>query len=190
MNHNLVSKIKEVVWHRLSNVPDEIRGEGFKYVVLNVLDQRWKEHLRNIDMMQEGIGLRGYAQKNPIVEYKLEAYELFNSLKSSFMKEALSLLSRLEIQSSAAADLQYESTPTKVQTLHSEYGQFGSMGGSGNAKESKLPGKSQPMKRTEKIGRNDPCWCGSGKKYKNCHMEEDQKKVRSVMASSMPIEKP
>ncbi len=181
----LSGKLKDIVWNRFKNVPDEIRAEGFKYVVLNILDTKWKEHLRNIDSLQEGIGLRGYAQRNPIVEYKLEAYDLFTAMRSSFMTEALSLLSRLEIHARVEQEpLPEESAiPAKVQTIHNEVGQFG---GASGGKEQKPPinTKPQPIKRNIKLGRNDLCWCGSGKKYKNCHMEEDLSKQRASMSVS------
>ncbi|MGA2142327.1 MAG: preprotein translocase subunit SecA [Brevinematales bacterium] len=172
---SLCSTIKSRVWDRLANVPEEIRAEGFKYVVLNSLDTQWKQHLRNIDSLQEGIGLRGYAQKNPVVEYKLEAYDLFRAMRAGFMLEAFSILSRLEIHTSADA-LGEEEAAIPVQTVHSEYDQFGSVKGGGAPATEKL----QPIIKHEKLGRNDPCWCGSGKKYKVCHLEEDLRKERSA----------
>ncbi len=177
----ICAKIKGQVWDRLSNVPEEIRAEGFKYVVLNSLDTQWKQHLRNIDSLQEGIGLRGYAQKNPIVEYKLEAYDLFRAMRSGFMLEAFSLMSRLEIHTTLDTEREEEvSIPT--QTVHSEYDQFGSVKGGQAAQVSDKP---QPYKRNVKLGRNDPCWCGSGKKYKFCHMDEDMRKERHAMSARM-----
>lgn len=170
----MASKIKDFVWGRFVNVPDEIRAEAFKYVVLNILDTKWKDHLRNIDSMQEGINLRGYAQKNPIVEYKLEAYQLFNRMRSTFMLEALSVLSRLEIKAQTEIAPVMDNAPKKVQTIHSEVDQFGaSTAPKGNA------GRPQVVRKAEKLGRNDPCWCGSGKKYKSCHMDDDQNKNRA-----------
>jgi preprotein translocase subunit SecA len=180
------ARVRDAVWNRLDSVPEDIRGEGFKYVVLNVLDQRWKEHLRGIDYLQEGIGLHQYANKNPIVEYKLEAYELFQQMRATFMKESLSLMSRLEIQQNAAQELsQYESTPMRVQEVHSEVGQFD--GAPQKPQTGQQGAKPQPVRRQEKPGRNEPCWCGSGKKYKNCHLEEDEHKERSAM--STPIQR-
>ncbi len=175
----ICGKIKERVWDRLANVPDDIRAEGFKYIVLNTLDTQWKQHLRNIDSLQEGIGLRGYAQKNPIVEYKLEAYDLFKAMRASFMLEAMALLSRLEIHTSAELE-QEEERPAAVQTIHSEYDQFGTMKG---GKAAQVSDKPQPIKKIEKPGRNDPCWCGSGRKYKMCHMEEDLRKERAALSA-------
>jgi len=172
----LCNKIKELVWNRLSNVPEEIRAEAFKYVVLNTLDSRWKEHLRNIDALQEAIGLRGYAQKNPIVEYKLEAYELFTRMRATFMLEALSLLSRIEIKTQV--EFEEEARQQAIREFHNEYDQFGTM----KQGQQAAPSKSEPLRKGTKLGRNDPCWCGSGKKYKMCHLEEDLRKERAAMA--------
>jgi preprotein translocase subunit SecA len=178
----ICGRIKEQIWDRMSNIPNEIRAEGFKFVVLNSLDTQWKQHLRNIDSLQEGIGLRGYAQKNPIVEYKVEAYDLFKAMRSSFMLEALSLLSRLEIHANIELTEanEEEELPTAAQTVHNEYDQFGAVKGEQAAHVS---GKPQPYKKNIKLGRNDPCWCGSGRKYKMCHMEEDQRKERQSLSA-------
>jgi preprotein translocase subunit SecA len=97
----------------MGSIPDQVKTEAFKYVVLNTLDLRWKEHLRNIDALQEGIGLRGYAQKNPIVEYKLEAYDLFIEMRAAFKLEALSLLSRLTIKANVEQELPPADEPAR-----------------------------------------------------------------------------
>ncbi|MCX7882783.1 MAG: preprotein translocase subunit SecA [Brevinematales bacterium] len=165
--------IKSRVWERFAYVPETVRYDALKYVLLSTLDNRWKEHLRSIDSIQESISLRQYASKNPIVEYKVEAFELFAKMRSHFMADALAMLAHLEIQ------LQMEETPMevgpqKIETKHTEFGQFGAMRASNPAME-----KPKPVQRGPKIGRNDPCWCGSGKKYKYCHYESDQRQARS-----------
>jgi preprotein translocase subunit SecA len=177
--------IKDIVWAKFERIPDEIKAEGFKYVVLRVLDDKWKEHLRNIDALQEGIGLLGYAQKNPIVEYKREAYDMFIIMSAKFKLEALSLLSRLQIKASfEPAPEEYESTPSHTRAIHNEYGQFDSMNAGARTDATNKPsqGKPEPIRKQKKIGRNDPCWCGSGKKYKYCHMDEDERKSRANFA--------
>lgn len=172
---SLHNAIKKTVWARFDQVPAEIKAEGFKYVVLQSLDTRWKEHLKNIDAIQDSIGLRGYAQKNPIVEYKFEAFREFEQMKASFKLESLSLLSRLEIKTEFQPVMnEFESTSTQI--VHNEYGQFDSINDPQGQKPSSAP---QPLRRPKKLGRNDPCWCGSGKKYKNCHMDEDMAKMRA-----------
>ncbi|OHD54475.1 MAG: hypothetical protein A2Y33_04725 [Spirochaetes bacterium GWF1_51_8] len=175
--------IKGMTWERLEGIPDNIRAEGFKYVMLNTLDTKWKEHLRNIDALQEGIGLTGYAQKNPIVEYKVESSHMFLEMRERFKNEGMSLMSRLQIQSNfETKEDDFEAIPTRTQTVHSEYGQFDSVS-SGSASQQNAAAamghsKPAPVRKTEKPGRNEPCWCGSGKKYKHCHMDEDLRKER------------
>ncbi len=175
----LKKEVRKHVWEHFTNIPDEIKAEGFKYVVLNVLDTKWKEHLRNIDALQEGIGLQGYAQKNPLVEYQLRASEMFLAMRDSFNLESLSTLSRLQIQASfQPRTTEYETPSVHVQTIHNTAGHFDSVA----AGAGQLPPKAQqaqPMHRQEKPGRNDPCWCGSGKKYKSCHMNDDTAKERA-----------
>ncbi len=166
-------KVKSVTWNRL-NIPVEIKGEALKFVLLTTLDARWKEHLRNIDSLQEGIYLRSYAQRNPIVEYKLESFELFQKMKNQFMQDALSLISRLEVRAEFMPAGEYQMPQARISEMHKEFGQFGVV------KETLPKADKMQVRRREKLGRNDPCWCGSGKKYKNCHLEEDLAKDRAV----------
>ena len=172
----IVNSIRDMVWDRFVGVPEEVRYEAFRYVLLTVLDTKWKDHLRNIDSLQEGIGLRGYAQKNPLVEYKIEASHMFVALKSNFKAEAISLMARIRIESTAAKEEVYEEDKVQpTQTVHQEVGQFNRPKKSGNAA---TQSSNNQARRMEKPGRNDDCWCGSGKKYKKCHMEEDESKER------------
>ncbi len=178
----LAKEVKKHVWDHFKNVPDEVKAEGLKYVVLNVLDQKWKEHLRNIDSLQEGIGLQGYAQKNPLVEYQLASSDMFGAMKDNFKLESLSTLSRLQIQANfVPREEEFESTPSHVQTIHDSAGHFESVA-AGPGAPPKGPHKPQPAHRQSKPGRNEPCWCGSGKKYKSCHMHDDEEKERASYA--------
>ncbi|MFN3659897.1 MAG: SEC-C metal-binding domain-containing protein, partial [Brevinematales bacterium] len=165
--------IKSRVWERFTYVPEAIRYDALKYVLLSTLDNRWKEHLRAIDYIQESISLRQYASKNPIVEYKVEAFELFARMRSNFMADALSMLSHLEIQLQME-EVPLETGPQKIEARHTEFGQFGAMRAANPGME-----KPKPLQRGPKLGRNDPCWCGSGKKYKYCHYDADQRQSRS-----------
>ncbi len=187
----MIATIKKLTWERLQNIPDQIRAEGFKYVMLNTLDTKWKEHLRNIDALQEGIGLRGYAQKNPIVEYKVEASNMFYGMRERFKLEGISLLSRLQIQANfETKEEDYEAVPTSTKTVHAEYGQFDSISsGSASQQNAAIAGmhsKPQPVRKQAKPGRNEACWCGSGKKYKHCHMDEDLRKERTSRTAPPP----
>ena len=138
-----------------------------KALMLMVLDNSWKEHLANMDFLRQGIHLRGYAQKNPKQEYKREAFEMFSAMMQNVAHEVIRLLFRLEIKPSEDVEriTQRESPTTqKLQFLHSQ-------------SESALDGGAVPKREPEvttfvreerKVGRNEPCPCGSGKKYKRC----------------------
>ncbi|AHK78267.1 preprotein translocase subunit SecA [Ectothiorhodospira haloalkaliphila] len=162
-----------------------------KDVMLQVLDSHWKEHLAAMDYMRQSIGLRGYAQRNPKQEYKKEAFAMFESLLDRIKHDVVSMLMRLQVRSPedvAALEEQTRTTkPSKMQFQHAQPGSPLSegdeaRGGQGGAPQPVGSGaqagkadqgeeaQEQPYRREEpKLGRNDPCWCGSGKKYKHCH---------------------
>ena len=140
-----------------------------KHVMLNVLDQNWKEHLARMDYLRQGIHLRGYAQKQPKQEYKKEAFELFSELLEKVKREVVSLLARVRVRSEeevAAAEAQEraraESLNRQMQFQHPD------MGGMG-ADEEAADVRVQQAVASGQVGRNDPCPCGSGKKFKHCH---------------------
>ena len=136
---------------------------GFeRNAMLQSLDTHWREHLAALDHLRQGIHLRGYAQKNPKQEYKREAFELFEGLLQTVRMEVTKLLLTVEIRTEEQIE-QAEEPPQleNVQYHHADYDEVIGV------KEEKLP---QPVVRhADKIGRNDPCPCGSGKKYKHCH---------------------
>lgn len=137
---------------------------GFeRNVMLNALDQRWREHLAALDHLRQGIHLRGYAQKNPKQEYKREAFELFEALLNSVRGEVTRLLVTVQIRSEEQIEQVAEEHPAveNVQYHHADYDE---------ALASAATAKPQPVENAlPKVGRNDPCPCGSGKKYKHCH---------------------
>ena len=133
-------------------------------MMLQSLDTHWREHLAALDHLRQGIHLRGYAQKNPKQEYKREAFELFEGLLQTVRNEVTKLLMTVEIRSQEQID---ESEPKpaveNVQYHHSDFDE--ALGASGATEA-----PAQPLVRQgQKVGRNDPCPCGSGKKYKHCH---------------------
>ncbi len=144
-----------------------------KKIMLDVLDHRWKEHLAAMDYLRQGIGLRGYAQKNPKQEYKREAFSMFQELLEQIKHETISVLSRVELPTleeikameaaqQAPENVQYQHASAD-DVLHPEQAQA-------NTPQAEEPVKQEPIKRSgKKIGRNDPCHCGSGKKFKQCH---------------------
>ncbi len=132
-----------------------------KYLLLQVIDQQWKDHLLNIDHLKEGIGLRGYGQRDPLIEYKKESFGLFQEMMERIQDRVVKVLWKIELagrEENAAESQRVERSlpirPPKQQLTFS-----------GAPKEAPAP-----VKRVQaKVGRNDPCPCGSGKKYKKCH---------------------
>ena len=163
-------------------IPADIMRQIEKYAVLSVIDQKWREHLREIDSLREGINLRAYGQKDPLLEYKQEAYKLFVELLGEIEHETLSLAFKLfpltEAESKEIEALQRQ-TAMKQERLVAQHAEIESAYDIIESEgEGSLPGvdiheNRQPVRVEEKPGRNDPCPCGSGKKYKNCHGQEE-----------------
>jgi preprotein translocase subunit SecA len=134
-----------------------------RYVMLQILDGHWREHLAALDHLRQGIHLRGYAQKNPKQEYKREAFELFGALLEAVKLEVTRTLVAVEIRATEEvpqADVAQHVENVRLQ--HADYEEA--------LAEAAEPKKTQPAVRaTTKVGRNEPCPCGSGKKYKHCH---------------------
>ncbi len=161
-------------------IPEEIMGQIEKYAVLSVIDKKWREHLREIDSLREGINLRAYGQKDPLLEYKQEAFRLFVVLLQEIELETLSLAFKLfpvnpdearEIEARQKKEaLRQEKLVAQHQAAESIYQHIEESTGSNadNAGES-VP---QTVIAEKKPGRNDLCPCGSGKKYKNCHGQQ------------------
>ncbi|MFN3983841.1 MAG: preprotein translocase subunit SecA [Rhodocyclaceae bacterium] len=135
-------------------------------VMLQSLDNHWREHLAALDHLRQGIHLRGYAQKNPKQEYKREAFELFESLLDTVRRDVTKLLMTIQIR--AESQLEEAERPPEVENVeyhHSSYED--ALGSKDNAQAGS--GVQQHVNALPKVGRNDPCPCGSGKKYKHCH---------------------
>ena len=141
-----------------------------KHVMLNVLDQNWKEHLARMDYLRQGIHLRGYAQKQPKQEYKKEAFELFSELLEKVKREVVGLLARIRIRDEAevAAAEAEERARAEAATRQMQF-QHPDMGGLGADEEAAQVQAMAANPAFGNVGRNDPCPCGSGKKFKHCH---------------------
>ena len=146
-----IAKVDATAWHAFE-----------RNVMLQSLDQHWREHLSALDHLRQGIHLRGYAQKNPKQEYKREAFELFGSLLQVVRNDVTKLLMSVEVQTEAQIEVPEAPPPLEnVQYHHANYEE--ALG----IRESETP---TTIERVEpKVGRNDACPCGSGKKYKHCH---------------------
>jgi preprotein translocase subunit SecA len=127
-------------------------------IMLQIADSHWKDHLLAMDHLKEGIGLRGYGQRDPLVEYKKESYELFEGLMGRIEEDTLRFLFLLQ-----PVEEQKQAEQMERKRKHSEF-MMSQTNGNGDG------GTPQQVKREgAKVGRNDPCPCGSGKKFKKCH---------------------
>ena len=143
-----------------------------KHIMLNVLDQNWKEHLARMDYLRQGIHLRGYAQKQPKQEYKKEAFELFSEMLDKVKREVVTMLARVRIRDEseiaameAEERRQAEARTQQMQFQHSDMGGFGADEEAARVQAGRVAGNDIHAK----VGRNEPCPCGSGKKFKHCH---------------------
>ena len=149
-----------------------------KHIMLTVLDQGWKEHLARMDYLRQGIHLRGYAQKQPKQEYKKEAFELFSEMLENVKRQVVTMLARVRIRSEEeVAALEAQERAQAEAKLRAAQFQHANAGGYGTEDEvAGITGGQAPaatgatlVREEPKVGRNDPCPCGSGKKYKHCH---------------------
>jgi preprotein translocase subunit SecA len=167
---------------REAELGDELMRALERYLLLQIIDNRWREHLYDMDYLREGIHLRGFAQIEPIVAYKNEAFTLFQDLMNTIWSDFARMIYNVEVeiegpngdgavpahQGGAAAALNYSGG-----TLEDQPSAYGGEGyGVDTAEAGVQPSPVVEQRRVDEhdqIGRNDPCWCGSGKKYKKCH---------------------
>ncbi|MCL6415903.1 preprotein translocase subunit SecA [Aestuariirhabdus sp. Z084] len=140
-----------------------------KQMLLRVLDDKWKEHLATMDHLRQGIHLRGYAQKNPKQEYKRESFELFKEFLDSIKHETVRILSHVQVrQDDNTEELERQRREEAARRLQFQHDQANAM--SQGQEQEASPESATPYTRDgRKVGRNEPCPCGSGKKYKQCH---------------------
>ena len=171
--------IREEIWAALTAVYDrkesilgaEMMRTHEKFVMLQVVDQQWKDHLLAIDHLKEGIGLRGYGQRDPLIEYKKESFELFTLMKERIEDQIVQYLFKLQPVPKEEAEVSAEAGPRRTpvampsrrapSNVNYSYGAAAS--GGQDAKVETI------QRQAPKVGRNDPCPCGSGRKYKKCH---------------------
>jgi len=125
-----------------------------KVLLLQAVDSQWKDHLLSIDYLKEGIGLRGYGQKDPKEEYKREAYQLFMEMMGRIRQEVIQKLFRIQlVKEDEVSRIEQEERRQRLAI---------------SRRTGPAPAVNQPVVRDDKVGRNEPCPCGSGKKYKKC----------------------
>ncbi len=164
-----------------------------KFVLLKTLDDHWKEHLASMDYLRQSVNLRGYAQKNPKQEYKRESFELFSGMLDEYKKDVVGTLAKVQVrdpeevaQAEAAAEaarpqeVSYEHAAAASATASAPPDAAGQAGAGQGVAGQGVAGQGAPggaavdteetfVRDEPKVGRNDPCWCGSGKKFKRCH---------------------
>jgi len=157
------------------DLTEENLRKAEKSLYLRTIDMMWMNHLDEIDYMRQGIGLRGYGQRDPLIEYKKEAFHMFSGLMDSVRHSVLSTLFKLELapqpiqQGSESQNLQYSGPagpPAQFSAVSSQNTSSSVPGSSSSSGEEK---KQKPIRAEQHVGRNEPCPCGSGKKYKKCH---------------------
>lgn len=152
----LKSEIKKCYEEKENNIGSEILRQVERYIMLQTLDYLWKDHLLNMDHLREGINLRGYAQKDPLLEYKKEGFDMFTSTMKLYNEEICEKL--FKVQPVSEVDMKEMEERRKQEEQNMTFGR-------GDNQEEKV---QKPIRREKKIGRNAPCPCGSGLKYKKC----------------------
>ena len=164
LKENLTKMAVQIYEHKEKLFGEELMRQLERYAMLRAIDEKWKEHLYDIDQLKTGIGLRAYGQRDPLIEYKKEAFGLFAEMLQRNDEEALELIFKLQI---AKEERPRRREPeSEMRAIHQST--IGMGYASTQPAEEVAPGKPKPVKVGKKIGRNDPCPCGSGKKYKKC----------------------
>ena len=172
---------------KVQRIGEPIMRHVEKDIMLKVLDQQWRDHLGAMDYLRQGIHLRGYAQKDYRYEYKREAFELFAAMLERIKSETVTILSTLDVQVKSPEQIEREEEARRarlnraLQLQHAEAASLSQLGAQGEPPpQAPAPGgrvaplptpqlQQQPVRAAPKVGRNQPCPCGSGKKFKNCH---------------------
>lgn len=170
LREKLQQALDEAYREKEAQAGAELLRKFEQQVMLQVLDTRWKEHLQSMDQLRQGIHLRGYAQKNPKQEYKREAFGLFEHFLGNVRRDVVRILSHVKIRTPEEVEaLEAQRRAEAEQLMKRQSARHDSLDMGGNAAET-ADGNAQPFKRDmPKVGRNDPCPCGSGKKFKQCH---------------------
>lgn len=178
MTQKILDEVEKRLVEKNNGVPTEIVKMVEKSILLQVLDQLWKEHIATLDMMRHTIVLRAYGQKDPLNEYKREAFNMFSALLDALKEKVTIVVCRTIIRSNAEESMQRAEQRQQNVKMEAVHEQPQSLVG-GNAPEAEAPAKPEPVRNAPfnkndpntwgRVSRNDPCPCGSGKKYKHCH---------------------
>ena len=170
LRERIIQEAETLYAAKKSLVGEEVMHQFEKSVMLQTLDNLWKEHLAAMDHLRQGIHLRGYAQKNPKQEYKRESFELFTQMLETLKQEVVAILCRVQVQErdvDAIAEQRQRAEAAPRTYTHAEAAALGAEADADA--EAAQPEAQTPFVRGDKVGRNDPCPWGSGKKFKHCH---------------------
>ncbi len=168
LRERVIDGLSQTYQAKQTAVGADVLRQVEKEVMLHVVDSQWRDHLALMDQLRQGIHLRGYAQKNPKQEYKRESFELFSEMLDRIKHDVVSILSRVQVRSEAelqALEAQRRQHDRDMQFQHAE---VNAMQGEAEAEAQAEPATPY-VREGRKVGRNEPCPCGSGKKYKHCH---------------------
>ncbi|MGD8546606.1 MAG: preprotein translocase subunit SecA [Thiohalophilus sp.] len=169
LREKILNEIEAANLAKEASVGSEVMRQVEKAVMLQVLDGQWREHLAMMDQLRQGIHLRGYAQKNPKQEYKRESFQLFSEMLERIKQEAITILCRLQVRSEDDVDAleQQRRRQQHAEAMEYQHQEVSAMeeDAAGEGAETAAP----YVREGRKVGRNEPCPCGSGKKYKHCH---------------------
>ncbi|MCB9452636.1 MAG: preprotein translocase subunit SecA [Anaerolineaceae bacterium] len=150
----LIEAVHTVYDQKTEELGDEMMGRLERFIMLRVIDQHWQRHLTDLDILREGIGLMSIAQRDPLVEYQREGFSMWQAMQGQIRSQAAYQLLMAQVNTRQPEPVRQR----PLQMIH------------GGAAEK----KPEPVRVQHKLGRNDPCWCGSGKKYKHCHLKQDR----------------
>jgi len=175
----VVEKAKEIYQKKESEFGEGTLRYLEKVIMLQSIDYHWKDHLLGIDQLKEGIGLRGYGQKDPLVEYQKEAYQMFLEMLDRIKKDTIEKLFAIQIaKEQEVSDVKLERKQTFVMS-RGERAASDAMSTGMNAGGETEDGRGVTVRREgKKVGRNDPCPCGSGKKYKKCCLPREETRAQ------------
>jgi preprotein translocase subunit SecA len=167
LKEKILNAAKDFYNKKEQMITPELMARLERYAMLSVIDTKWKEHLREMDDLKEGIGLRAYGQKDPLVEYKAESFKLFVTLLEEIRNDVVSFAFKFFPQAPGEVQQQRRQPVTRMTESKQVATNIGLQAPRQGSPQ--VAGKAQPVQVAEKVGRNDPCPCGSGKKFKHCH---------------------
>jgi preprotein translocase subunit SecA len=169
LKEKIVNEAKIFYNRKEEMIGPEMMAQLERFAMLSVIDSKWKEHLREMDDVKEGINLRAYGQKDPLVEYKTEAFKLFLNLLESVRNDTVSFVFRFWPQTREEVQQRRRQSSGNLSQIKQDTDNLGLAIPTLQQSREASGGKLQPVRVEERVGRNDPCPCGSGKKYKQCH---------------------